>query len=388
MSSGSVDLPETLGRHDDRSGETKVTAGTPRARNADRDFRSPSRRIDGSACPRKSRISAQAADGEGSGNISAPALKPRTSRWADEVDEDDQFIPEGPRPTTTRRQVSKEVIPPTPPAARKGYSQERRPDDRNSGYQRDSRGERRPDRGKGGKGYDSRPSRTYDKPARYSRPEPKAKPASQPDLEEITQMKEIMAKKAEEKKRVKEEEEARVEAERRARCEAKLREIEERKRSRASSLLHPETLASPLPASMTSPEALKREAFNSARRELRNQRERDRKGDERLDVSVSSGIVPPVLSPNAKEFVPAAGPMMPVHHWTGYAHHPMGHPPHHMPPMVQPPPHMPVGHLPPPQMPPGQMGYGYPQYPPHFPPYGYPHPPPPPGPHQMANHFY
>ena len=375
------DVPHNQRR--DAAGTFQGQPSTPKARR-DADPRSPIRGVDGSASPRKSRVGHV---GPGKQALAAPELRPRTSRWADEVDEDDQFMPEPPRITRSQRQVTEEVPSTGPSKSSKQYSHARRADEPVQEIRPDSKGDRyKSERAKGGKGQEFR---TRDKP-RYSRPDDvnfvKAKPSVQ-NIEEISNMKEIMARKAEEKKRVKEEEEARLEAERRARCEAKLREIEERKRSRTSSLVSPVSeglvIASGTGSAPSCPiDARKVNAFNVARRELRDQREHDRKGDDRLDITAAN-VPAPVLSPNAKEFVPS-GPIMPIHHWPGYPHHPVA--PHHMAPMVQPPPHMPVGHLPP-QLPPGHMGYGYPQYPPQFAPYGYPHPPPP-GPHQMGNHYF
>ena len=333
-----------------------------------------------------------------------PVLKPRTSRWADEVEEDDQFLPIASSPTQgmrarvpRREKVSSsnkvEHRPVPHPKVSEGRSHTRTADSYHHGRTEETRA--------------PRPSRAKEvprAPREIARPsEVRTHAAHHPspqELAEIAHMKEIMAKKAEERKKLKEEEEARLEAERRARCEAKLREIEEKKRSKTSSPVTSQMVnpAENVPARVIDQgDEVKRNAFNAARRELRNQRERDRKGDERLEIivpAVSSSSA--MLSPNAREFVPVGPPMAPMH-WAPYPPHHMQHP--QISPQLPPNHHLPqAGHpgMPAPQLiqgqppmghmqhqvPPSHMGYGYPHQYPHFA-YGYPPPP-----HQMANHYY
>lgn len=302
----------------------------------------------------------------------ARGIKPRTSRWADEVDEDDHFLPSQSKVPSPKKEpaVGRSVAPRTAPSypTRRAPApiQQRLAEPRSKG------------------GFNKRQERRVAVDVAGS-----TRQSASVDLAEISHMKETMAKKAEEKKKLKEEEEARIEAERRMRCQAKLREIEERQRTRSNSILdeksqkvEPSNRAPPsvLPQSVDSvsfvDDAEKKEAFNSKRRDLRVMRDADR------NLSEKQETIPPVspspaahLSPHAQEFFPSSSsglhmPPPPPHmmqmQWQ-----------HHMPPPHMMHPGMQMGHH---QMPPPPFGYP----PPQFHPYGYP-------PHGMApppNQYY
>jgi hypothetical protein len=366
--------------------------------------RDPADRNSGSP-PSYSSVRGDRAGSDTKDSTAPSALKPKTCRWADEVEEDDQFLPiaaspsQGTRSRIPRREKvsSLNKVDHRTVEHPKGEGRSHtRPTDRSHLTRAEEARVPRPSRGK----EVSRAAReiTKQSDARTHT----ANHPSREELAEIAHMKEIMAKKAEERKKLKELEEARLEADRRARCEAKLREIEERKRSKAPSPATSQVIkaAESVPAKgIDQGGEIKLNAFNAARRELRTQRERDRKGDERLEIivpAVSSSSA--ILSPNAREFVPVATPLAPMH-WSPYPPHPMQHPqispqlpqnPHlnqsghsgiPAPQLVQGQLQPPMGHMQHPP-PPGHMGYGYPHQYPHFA-YGYPPPP-----HQMANHYY
>lgn len=339
------------------------------------------------------------------------SIRPRPSRWADEVDEDDNFMGTDQRFARRASPVQKEKVVPLPVTAPPRVSSSMKPmEKRPLVSPRDSAGP-----------VPSRPARlpvreVHRVVAPTVKPSlPKTSTPSQAEIDEILHMKETMAKKAEERKKQKEADEAKLEAERKERCEAKLREIEARQRSRTTSVVieepkepkvqtptkSPKRAPKPLVATPSQSSHIgddqKEEAFNTNRRALRERRDKDRKVDEPLESSTNLAVAQ--LSPDAKEFIPVTTiPAAPLHHWPqfaqqmappharpqvshiqqspgGHSDHPMGHP--HMMGMVM----GPGGqHQMPPQMPQGQMGYGYGQYP-QFP-YGYPQS------HQMGNHFY
>ena len=148
---------------------------------------------------------------------SATSLKPRTSRWADEIDEDDQFIPI--KSAFTSVSVSSSVAARKPAAAAPSPTRlARRATPAVLENPLIRTGESR--------GYKPRPALPVVREAAPVIVAPKI------DLEEVQHMKEIMTKKAEERKKQKEAEEAQAEVERKARCQAKLKEIEERQKSR------------------------------------------------------------------------------------------------------------------------------------------------------------
>lgn len=321
----------------------------------------------GAAAPRGSAASPKAMHQNLNGTVPpkevgsvSRSINGRPSRWADEVDEDDQFLPvHAKAQSPIRKQTAEKPIPPRLPPTSTNRRSAAPPSSRDteSRYKGSSR---RPER------------RVVDTVSSGRVVQQASAPA---DISEISLMKETMAKKAEEKKKLKQEEEARVEAERRARCQAKLREIEERQKTRSNSMLEER---SSVEANRPSPTVIvesvntvaldekdKRGAFNAKRRELRQLRDAERKGNERIEIvpPVSPPPPPANLSPHAQEFFPSSS-SAPMH-----ANPP---PPPHMIPMQwqhhmqhnMPPPHMMHHGM--------QMGppFGYP--PPQFHPYGYP----------------
>jgi hypothetical protein len=268
--------------------------------------------------------------------VPAPILKQR--RWADDIEEDDQFVPiksgfkrVDPLP---RRGTTAAPVPASPKRSSHLKSRQTEP------LVNSRRG--------------PAPVRhpvIAPTPSRYSIPVPvvPAGPTAE-ELEHIATMKDVMAKKAEEKKLRKQEEEARLEQERRARCEAKLREMEERKKAK-SPPAEPEV---PVPVPVTD-SCEKRQAFAKKRLHIREKREGRVIPSPVIETASAGSSTPPPppvppaagrLSATASEFVP------------------MGMPP----PPMQWMPHAPYGYAPPPQY----------YYQPHQqpPPYGY-HPQPP-----------
>jgi hypothetical protein len=290
------------------------------------------------------------------------ALKQRPSRWADEVDEDDQFIPStSPQQSTkvieTSREQSTRARQPIP--LRRQVSKE----------------EGRFSRGTRDQGYQTKGRPTYDSRGKRDLPvsqRPRSpKQPSKEQMEEIAHMKEVMAKKAEEKKRLKQEEEARAEAERRARCEAKLREMEDKHKQKVSSGASTPVYTPVVDAELEA----KRAAFNQRRYEVRQKREGKPVGTISSSPLApgsptavvgggSSSVSPTRLSPHAAEFVPNIQhpPPPPAPYY-----HPMHQPQHMHPPH----PHwMPAGH-PHPYYGAPQMWHPQGQWPPHgVPPYG------------------
>jgi len=289
------------------------------------------------------------------GSASSRPLNPRPSRWADEVDEEDQF-----RPTQKKisaavpSQVAEKSLPLRVPAA----SSSRRavqPAAKHS-EPRSKVNSKRQER-------------------RVIEPVSSARAVVAVEISEISEMKQTMARKAEERKKLKEEEEAHIEADRRARCQAKLREIEERQKSRTNSVMEektqnhqlvetsntdsrrqsPTVALSPVEIMPAADYSQKRTLFNDKRRELRQMRDADR--------GEPSEIVPPaaILSPHAQEFYPSSSsttmhiaPPPPPHmvHMQWQQHHMMGmqmpHAPYGFPPQFHPYGYPPHG-MPPPQ---------------------------------------
>lgn len=275
---------------------------------------------------------------------SQAAPKVRGSRWADEVDEDDQFLPIKPSfPTRERNHQMKESSTRGAPVlTRRPTPMASKPESR---------------------GIERRTGKPLP-PVRERKSEVQSRPSgpSAKELEEISHMKEIMTKKAEERKRLKIEEEERIEMERKARCAAKLREIEERQKSRTDSKattpeinekpkrnISPKTPSKePVMRPVESPSEVdqKRQAFNQARYSVRQEREDSRRKegmDTNLLVQPQHPLPPQSMSVHAQEFVP-----MP--------HHPQMMHPHQWVPHQMPPP------------------FGYPDHPPQYPGY-YPYPP-------------
>ena len=233
----------------------------------------------------------------------APVVR-TASRWADEVEEDDQFLPIKPSFTPRERPPKvRESVTRTPPQLA------RRPTPATTSTA-------------------GRPIEIVRRTARPLPPlrekGPVQKGPSAAELEELAHMNEIMAKKAEERKRQKVEEEARLEAERKARCAAKLKEIEERQRSRTHCGIDSKA-SSPEPQHVMVNEAVrepKRAAFNQARSEVRHQREESRQ-KEGIDTSLI--VQPPAMSAHAQEFVPQPHQMMHpqwIPHHSHYGYHP------------------------------------------------------------------
>ena len=291
-------------------------------------------------------------------------LKPRPSRWADEVDEDDQFIP-------TSVPIATKSVPPPVEASQSRTRQPiplRRQVSKEDGrYARNTR-EQQGYQAKPKPGYDSRSKRETQV---VSRPRSPKKPSKE-DIEEMAQMKESMARKAEEKKRAKQEEDARIETERRARCDAKLREMEEKQRQKISSGNSSLSSTPVFNQISLDPELeSKRSAFNQRRFEVRQKRE-----GKPVIVSSTSPLTPgsPVvgvsstsptrLSPHAVEFVPTAHPPPPPAAYFHPMHQQQHMPQHWMPAGAQPPPYYGA-----PQMwhqwPHGTYGAPHPGYHPH-----------------------
>ena len=304
-------------------------------------------------------------------------LRPRPSRWADEVDEDDQFIPTA--PSAPKKSVS-ESTPTQQTRTRQPIPLRRQVSKEDGRFGRNSREQ----------GYQAKGRPTFDgKGKKESSNIPRQRSPKQPsreDIEEIAHMKEIMAKKAEEKKRLKLEEEARVEAERRARCEAKLREMEEKQRVKISSGNSSLSSTPPFTAIIDPELEAKRNAFNQRRLEVRYKREGktvvSSSSSPKMypsspdgDSAALSNTSPTRLSPHAAEFVPTSAPPPPPAYY-----HPMHHQPQQMAPGHWMPAGGPGGH------PPYYGGHHHPQMWHHYqwPPHGVPPPyaggPPPPHP--------
>ena len=191
--------------------------------------------------PAKSERGASKSLQESSKGPRSPAaiLKPRPSRWADE-EEDDMFIP-------IRSAFSSSAKPVTSPRPSRRQTTEKEP-------LRPTTRPSKPERGykaavpvvcDADRGYTPRAavpveSSRYADLDRGYKPHVVdsergnklhvAPPIDPVALDELSHMKETMAKKAEARKKEKAEEEARLEAERKARCLAKLKEIEDRKK--------------------------------------------------------------------------------------------------------------------------------------------------------------
>ena len=256
-----------------------------------------------------------------------PVLKPRPSRWADEVDEDDQFIPtkrfsSTQEPTRQRSDRSETAPHPTAPSRRTGIREE---------VPLSRRGQ-----------VPLAPRQLERRVTPQHNPVSVQSPAGGPtreELDEIIRMKDIMTKKAEERKKAKEEEEAKFEAERRARCEAKLREIELKKIAKSTTVFSQESKSTTLLLNQPSqllqdPKlATNRQAFYQKRREIRDKRE----GKEPSVITPTEIITPAGtrLSAQASEFVPIGPPsVMPPQppQWMppyGYPQQQQPPPPHH-----------------------------------------------------------
>lgn len=287
------------------------------------------------------------------------ALKPRPSRWADEVDEDDQFIPSG---SQQKVKPAVEATEAPAPRVRQPIPLRRQSSKEEGRYARNTRDQAYPSKAK--PAFDSR-SVKRETPVPQRQRSPKQPVSSKEQIEEIAHMKEVMAKKAEEKKRLKQEEEARIEAERRARCEAKLREMEEKQKQKLSSGASTPVAYTPV----VDPELeAKRAAFNQRRFEVRQKREGKPVGVP-SPLAPSSPTVGPSntsptrLSPHAAEFVPNIQHPPPP---PSAYYHPMPQHMHHPHWMAAAPPHAPPPYYGAPQM------WHHPQWPPHgvAPPYG------------------